>query len=77
MYKLVYLLMAIGQSLGKERSERLVIFPEGSRQVVRQGANLTITCTYDYQDDAGQKLNDITWILPDALANDNLVVLLF
>ncbi|XP_046456457.1 vascular endothelial growth factor receptor 1-like isoform X2 [Daphnia pulex] len=71
MYKLVYLLMAIGQSLGKERSEGLVIFPEGSRQVVRQGANLTITCTYDYQDDAGQKLNDITWILPDALAKNN------
>lgn len=70
--------MAIGQSLGKERSEGLlVIFPEGSRQVVRQGANLTITCTYDYQDDAGQKLNDITWILPDALAKNNSVVVLF
>ncbi len=76
-YKLVfYLLMAIGQqSFGKERSaEGLVILPQGSRQVVRQGSNLTITCTYDYQDDAGKKLNNITWILPDALAKNNPVV---
>jgi hypothetical protein len=79
MYQLVvvvvvYLLLATSQSSGEERPEGLVMFPRGSRQVLERGSNLTITCTYDYEDDSDKEFNNITWTLPDALAKNNLVV---
>lgn len=69
------LLLAVSQSFCKEfgdGAQGLVMIPNGSQQVVKEGSNLTLTCSYYYEDESDKEFNNISWTLPDFLAK-NLV----
>lgn len=59
--QLFFCLVVVSQKSSKaEGVGVLVMTPNGTQQVVKEGDNLTLTCTYN---DAG----NISWTLPDNL----------
>lgn len=60
--RLLFYLSVVSKKSGKgEEVGDLVMTPSGRQQVVQEGANLTLTCTYDHE-------GNISWTLPDNLA---------
>ena len=53
------------------------MIPKAASQVVKEGTNLTMTCIYHYEDESDKEFNNISWTLPDVLAKNLVIVLLF
>ncbi len=76
---LVYLLLSTSQNFCQEieGAEGLVMIPNTGSQIVKEGTNLTMTCIFHYEDESDKEFNNISWTLPDFLAKNLVIVLLF
>ncbi|KAI9558888.1 hypothetical protein GHT06_015678 [Daphnia sinensis] len=60
LVRLLFYLLVISKTSGDEVGD-LVMTPAGTQQVVKEGANLMLTCSYDHE-------SNISWTLPGKLA---------
>ncbi|XP_059351940.1 vascular endothelial growth factor receptor 1-like [Daphnia carinata] len=65
---LFYILFGASQTASKW----LPMIPEGSYQVVAAGANLVLTCIYQYRDEYDANFSNIWWTLPDYVEKNTI-----
>uniref|UniRef100_A0A0P6GTW8 receptor protein-tyrosine kinase n=1 Tax=Daphnia magna TaxID=35525 RepID=A0A0P6GTW8_9CRUS len=65
---LLYILLGASQSASKW----LPMIPDGSHQVITAGANLVLTCIYQYRDEYDANFSNIWWTLPDYVEKNTI-----
>lgn len=69
---LLYILLGASQSASKW----LPMIPDGSHQVITAGANLVLTCIYQYRDEYDANFSNIWWTLPDYVEKNTVISIL-
>lgn len=66
---LLYILLGASQSASKW----LPMIPDGSHQVITAGANLVLSCIYQYRDEYDTSFGDVWWTLPDYVEKNPVI----